>query len=179
MALALSADRIMAWTRYIPSAAFAIAGLALIVHGVRYLTLLGRIVLPALAWSCALSGCSSPGGVPDFIQDLLVPAQDRNISFRLCLGARHASPVPVRPVDELRMEGAFTAFDLERGDHESGDRMDATMSVTHDESKPRKNEAMTLQIAVFLILAAVAVAGAVSLILQRHPIHSALSLIVS
>src|SRR5947209_19556186 len=37
---------------------------------------------------------------------------------------------------------------------------------------------MTLQIAVLLILAAVAVAGAVSLSLQRHPIHSALSLIV-
>src|SRR6201981_1272900 len=37
---------------------------------------------------------------------------------------------------------------------------------------------MTPQIGVFLILAAVAVAGAVSLILQRHPIHSALSLIV-
>src|SRR3977135_605659 len=36
---------------------------------------------------------------------------------------------------------------------------------------------MTLQIAVFLMVAAVAVAGAVSLILQRHPIHSALSLI--
>ena len=32
--------------------------------------------------------------------------------------------------------------------------------------------------AVFLVLAAVAVAGAVNLILQRHPIHSALSLIV-
>ena len=37
---------------------------------------------------------------------------------------------------------------------------------------------MTPQIAVFLVLAAMAVAGAVSLILQRHPIHSALSLIV-
>src|SRR5882672_11150915 len=37
---------------------------------------------------------------------------------------------------------------------------------------------ITPQIAVFLVLAAVAVAGAVSLILQRHPIHSALSLIV-
>ena len=37
---------------------------------------------------------------------------------------------------------------------------------------------MTPQIAIFLILAAVAVAGALSLILQRHPIHSALSLIV-
>ena len=37
---------------------------------------------------------------------------------------------------------------------------------------------MTPQIAIFLVLAAVTVAGAVSLILQRHPIHSALSLIV-
>jgi NADH-quinone oxidoreductase subunit J len=34
------------------------------------------------------------------------------------------------------------------------------------------------QIAVFLVLAAVTVAGALSLILQRHPIHSALSLVV-
>src|ERR1700720_3644728 len=37
---------------------------------------------------------------------------------------------------------------------------------------------MTPQLAVFLILAATSVAGALSLILQRHPIHSALSLIV-
>jgi NADH-quinone oxidoreductase subunit J len=37
---------------------------------------------------------------------------------------------------------------------------------------------MTAQLAVFLVLAAVAVAGALNLILQRHPIHSALSLIV-
>jgi NADH-quinone oxidoreductase subunit J len=35
-----------------------------------------------------------------------------------------------------------------------------------------------MQLAIFLVLAAVAVAGAISLILQRHPIHSALSLIV-
>jgi NADH-quinone oxidoreductase subunit J len=37
---------------------------------------------------------------------------------------------------------------------------------------------MTGPLIVFLVLAAVAVLGAVSLILQRHPIHSALSLIV-
>jgi NADH-quinone oxidoreductase subunit J len=37
---------------------------------------------------------------------------------------------------------------------------------------------LTPQIAIFLVLAALAVAGAVSLIFQRHPIHSALSLIV-
>ena len=37
---------------------------------------------------------------------------------------------------------------------------------------------MNASLAIFFVLAAVAVAGAVSLILQRHPIHSALSLIV-
>jgi NADH-quinone oxidoreductase subunit J len=37
---------------------------------------------------------------------------------------------------------------------------------------------MTPQMLLFLLLAATAIAGAVSLILQRHPIHSALSLIV-
>ena len=37
---------------------------------------------------------------------------------------------------------------------------------------------MTAQMVVFLILAAMALAGAVNLIVQRHPIHSALSLIV-
>jgi NADH-quinone oxidoreductase subunit J len=36
---------------------------------------------------------------------------------------------------------------------------------------------MTPQLAIFLILAAVAIAGAVNVILQRHPIHSAISLI--
>jgi NADH-quinone oxidoreductase subunit H len=60
---------IWAWTRYIPSAAFAIAGLALIVHGFRYLTLLGRFVLPALGLVlCALGLLFSRPGVPDFIQ---------------------------------------------------------------------------------------------------------------
>ncbi len=37
---------------------------------------------------------------------------------------------------------------------------------------------MTPELIVFLALAALALAGAISLILQRHPVHSALSLIV-
>ncbi len=37
---------------------------------------------------------------------------------------------------------------------------------------------MSAELAIFFLLAGVAVAGALSLILQRHPIHSALSLIV-
>jgi NADH-quinone oxidoreductase subunit H len=58
-----------AWTHYIPTAAFALAGLALIVHGVRYITLLGRIVLPALGLVlCALGLLFSRPGVPEFIQ---------------------------------------------------------------------------------------------------------------
>ena len=37
---------------------------------------------------------------------------------------------------------------------------------------------MTPELAIFFVLAAIAIMGALSLILQRHPIHSALSLIV-
>jgi NADH-quinone oxidoreductase subunit J len=37
---------------------------------------------------------------------------------------------------------------------------------------------VTPQLAIFFVLAALAVLGAISLILQKHPIHSALSLIV-
>ena len=37
---------------------------------------------------------------------------------------------------------------------------------------------MSAQMVIFFVLAAIAVLGAISLILQRHPIHSALSLIV-
>ncbi len=37
---------------------------------------------------------------------------------------------------------------------------------------------MTIELILFFLLATLAIAGAVSLIVQRHPIHSALSLIV-
>jgi NADH-quinone oxidoreductase subunit H len=58
-----------AWTHYIPAATFALAGVALIVHGVRYLTVLGRVVLPALGLVlCALGALFTRPGVPDFVQ---------------------------------------------------------------------------------------------------------------
>ena len=57
------------WTQYIPAAAFALAGLALIVHGVRYLTILGRVVLPLMGLLlCALAALSVRPGVPEFVQ---------------------------------------------------------------------------------------------------------------
>jgi NADH-quinone oxidoreductase subunit H len=60
---------LFAWTHYIPAASFAIAGLALIAHGVRYLTIFGRIVLPVLG--AALVGLGVLFGLPavtEFVQ---------------------------------------------------------------------------------------------------------------
>ena len=58
-----------AWTHYIPAAAFALAGLALIIHGVRYLTMFGRVVLPVLGVVlCALALLFSRPGVTEFVQ---------------------------------------------------------------------------------------------------------------
>jgi NADH-quinone oxidoreductase subunit H len=57
------------WTHYIPAAAFALAGLALIIHGLRYLTILGRFVLPVLGLMlCGLAGLFARPGVPEFVQ---------------------------------------------------------------------------------------------------------------
>ena len=124
MALAVSADAAVAWTHYIPTAAFAVAGLALIIHGVRYLTCFGRVVLPVLGLRlCGLAFLCSRPGVIEFIQGpfwFLLKIAD--FSLHLCLGARHASALPLRPADGLRLEAAVAGFDFERGDYESGDR---------------------------------------------------------
>ena len=36
------------WTRYLPAVLFAVAGIALVIHGLRYYTAFGRVVLPIL-----------------------------------------------------------------------------------------------------------------------------------
>jgi NADH:ubiquinone oxidoreductase subunit H len=59
----------LAWTRYLPTALFAAAGVALVIHGVRYITALGRVVLPV--WGlvmCALAFICSRPGVIDVVQ---------------------------------------------------------------------------------------------------------------
>ena len=57
------------WTHYIPAAAFGLAGLALVIHGVRYLTLFGRIVLPGAGVAlCALAFLCTRPGVPELVQ---------------------------------------------------------------------------------------------------------------
>jgi NADH-quinone oxidoreductase subunit H len=58
-----------AWTHYIPTLVFGVAGLALIIHGVRYLTAFGRVVLPGMGLAlCGLAFLCSRGGVIEIIQ---------------------------------------------------------------------------------------------------------------
>jgi NADH-quinone oxidoreductase subunit H len=60
---------LFAWTHFIPPAFFALAGLALIVHGVRYLTVFGRFVLPIIGIVlCGLAVFCGQPGVIGFIQ---------------------------------------------------------------------------------------------------------------
>jgi NADH-quinone oxidoreductase subunit H len=56
---------LFAWTHYIPAVAFALAGLALFAHGVRYLTVFGRVVLPVLG--VVLLGLGLLFGLPGVI----------------------------------------------------------------------------------------------------------------
>src|SRR5882724_7551547 len=65
------------------------------------------------------------------------------------------------------METAADAFDRERDCH-----------LLRDPGENAVGCEMTAALAVFFVLAGLAVIGALSLILQKHPIHSALSLIV-
>ena len=58
-----------AWSHYIPAVAFALAGLALIAHGVRYLTLFGRLVLPVIGLAlCGLGALCALPAVVEFVQ---------------------------------------------------------------------------------------------------------------
>jgi len=58
-----------AWTHYIPTVALAVAGLALIAHGVRYITAFGRVVLPVIGLAMlGLGILVSLPGVVDFVQ---------------------------------------------------------------------------------------------------------------
>jgi NADH-quinone oxidoreductase subunit H len=58
-----------AWTHYIPTAAFVAAGISLIVHGVRYITMFGRMVLPVIGLALtALGVLLSLHGINDVAQ---------------------------------------------------------------------------------------------------------------
>src|SRR5262249_39940789 len=58
-----------AWTRYIPAAVLGGAGIAVIVTGVRYYSLVGRIAMPVLGLIlCAVAMLTTRPGVIDVVQ---------------------------------------------------------------------------------------------------------------
>src|SRR5580693_4559062 len=97
----------------------------------------------------------------------LAAVEDSGFPVRLRLDARNASAFPVRPTDVFRLEIAAAGFHRKRDSHE----------LRHP-GKTAMGREMTASLVVFFVLAALAVIGALSLIIQKHPIHSALSLIV-
>jgi len=61
--------RAFGWAHYIPAAFFGLAGVALIVHGVRYLTMFGRVALPAMGLAlCGLAFLLTRHGVNEIAQ---------------------------------------------------------------------------------------------------------------
>jgi NADH-quinone oxidoreductase subunit H len=108
---------LFAWTQYIPAAAFVLAGVALIAHGLyhdlrafrpsgfRRRSVRARSIIRHARRDRIRAG------------PLLVPAKGWDFSFYLRVGARHASAFPVRSVDEFWMEAVASAFHSERGDY--------------------------------------------------------------
>ena len=61
--------RAFGWAHYIPAAFFGLAGVALIVHGVRYLTMFGRVALPAMGLAlCGLAFLLTRQGLNEIAQ---------------------------------------------------------------------------------------------------------------
>src|SRR2546429_3304663 len=92
---------------------------------------------------------------------------DSCISFCVRVDAWDTTSLPLRPAHGLRLEIAAATVDRERDCHQLRDSREDDLGCE-----------MTAPLVVFFVLAGLAVIGAVSLILQKHPIHSALSLIV-
>src|SRR5208282_5903031 len=98
---------------------------------------------------------------------VLVFAESRLDHVFLRMDARHAAAPALRPTDVLRLEISVASVARKSGDHGAGKSLAAA-------GEPR----MTLPFIVFFVCAFLAVLGALTLILAREPIHSALALIL-
>ena len=126
-------------------------------------------------------------------------AQDLRLPLPLHLGPLHAAPLPLRPAHELRLEVPSARRHGQHRHHQPGPRA-ARLTTSHDRGQLlynqqtpksllvlfrhfsslifKKDSTDLMQLALFLIFGVLAVAGALNLLLQRHPINSALSLVV-
>src|SRR3954463_2140927 len=110
-------------------------------------------------------------GTPAFV---LVRSAHFRISFCLHLGARNVATLSVRSAHSLRMEVFTSAGNCEPG----GDGCSGRAEVSGYWQLATEICFNMLHLILFSVFGLVCVAGAVNLVLQRHPINSALSLVV-
>src|SRR3954464_11483603 len=104
----------------------------------------------------------------------LVCAANFCISFHLYLGARNVATLSVRSAHGLRMEVFTSAGNCEPG----GDGCSGRAEVSGYWQLATEICFSMLHLILFSVFGLVCVAGAVNLLLQSHPINSALSLVV-
>src|SRR5208282_659745 len=102
-------------------------------------------------------------GDADRSRRVLVPAQGGMSDFLLCLDARHAAPLPLRPTHGFRVEIPIAGVSGKSGGHKL---------------RGPGIESMMLPYILFFVFAGIAVIGALLVIFMREPIHSALALIL-
>ena len=156
------------FTYWLPSIILIPFGLWVIWDGIRYETILGRIILPLIGGGMAAIGAAL----------ILLPGVNEYIQAPFWF----LSKVFVFLFVYVWMRGTLPRFRYDQL-MDFGWKLLLPVSivnliVTSFIILLREHHPMTPQLIVFFVLAALAVIGAISLILQSHPIHSALSLIV-
>src|SRR5258708_39861509 len=111
-----------------------------------------------LAWTSVWPGLTASDSAV-----VLVRIASLCLSVYLHLGARYASSFSLRPADGIRMEIPVAAGNCEPDHYCTRGR----------------TTSMSLHLILFSVFGLVCVAGAVNLLVQRHPINSALSLVVA
>src|ERR1041385_5966903 len=95
---------------------------------------------------------------------ILVLRQDGLDSVRLHLGPRHVAAVPLRPTDGFHLEVPVPGSHAESAGDRTPGRLDIVMPITPD-------------VILFMVFALIAVVSAINVVVQTHPISSALSLV--
>ena len=151
----------------IPVLLFVVAGIISIFHGLNPARPLDRITLPVFGVGIHRLGSGFRASVPAAVHSaaILVLRQDGLSAVYLYLDSRHAAALPLRPVDGVCVEVHVP----DRADQPVGHRLWLSRSL--------RNKMPPIDPILFLIFAGIAVLSAISLVVQTHPIASALSLI--
>ncbi len=143
------------WQLYLPGAGLVLLGMYCAYDTVVNMRGIAKLQFAVVTHAGLVGGaiCLIPCGGAGDSGAILVHHQGDSVPVLLCLDARHASPLPLRPADVLRLEVAAAGVAGESGGHE--------LRADHPVSEAR----MSVPFLVFFACAFLAVLGAVLLIL--------------